>query len=48
MPPVLKQSKRVCILFSFSFVQHIGGQAVAPDLKHWILAWSLPPLVWWS
>jgi len=33
MPPVLKWSKRVCILFSFSFIQRMHGRAVAPDLK---------------
>ena len=38
MPPMLKWSKRSCILFSFCFIRRIRGRAVAPDLKLWILA----------
>ena len=37
MSPALKWSKRVCILFSFSFIRHLRGLVVAPDLKLWIL-----------
>ena len=38
IPPELKRSNKVCILFSFSFIWRLRGQAVAPDLKLSILA----------
>ena len=46
MSPALKRSKRVWILFSFSFIRLLQDRAVAPELKFWIFALDTVSSCW--